>query len=206
MRGSWSPKKARVRSSDRPFPSRPSENITSVADTRTVSDSLNCPCWNSSRTNGSASTIEMAAAGSSRNTIARMPRATIRASSTMLRTAAARESSGNSTVDTATENNPCGNMNRRNAYPRSPGADGLWCAAMIVSRVRLTLISPSPSETGTIRRRMCRTCGFPKPSRNASPIPEPRSSGNGIRNCTIVATSTPHAYTCARCSSEPLRP
>ena len=30
MRGSWSPKKARVSSSDRPFPSRPSENITSV--------------------------------------------------------------------------------------------------------------------------------------------------------------------------------
>ena len=64
---------------------------------------------------GAASAIEIAAAGSSRNTIVRVPAANVRAKPSMSPRAARREMRGKSTDETATEKSPCGSMNMRKA-------------------------------------------------------------------------------------------
>ena len=64
---------------------------------------------------GSASAIEIAADGSSRNTIVRAPAANVCEKPSMSPRAARREMRGKSTAETATENSPCGSMNIRNA-------------------------------------------------------------------------------------------
>ena len=74
---------------------------------------------------------------------------------------------------------------------------------MIVSSVRLMLISPRPSETGTIRRRMWRTCGLPKPSRKASPIAASRAAaaaGSGTGRSSPPARPTRRPRPVARAS------
>ena len=93
----------------------PSENATSAPATFDVSALVKLPCWKIRRTMGIASAIETAAAGRSRNTIARAPVETVRAKPAVSPRAASREISGKSTTVTATEKRPCGSMKSRKA-------------------------------------------------------------------------------------------
>ncbi len=80
-----------------------------------MSEAVNFACWKRTRVIGSASAIEIAADGRSRNTIVRAPAANVCEKLSMSPRAARREMRGKSTADTATEKSPCGSMNIRNA-------------------------------------------------------------------------------------------
>jgi hypothetical protein len=132
-----------------------------------VSDVLsasNSPRWNTRRTIGSDSTSRNADAGSSMKKICRSPRAMAERMPATSSRAARREIAGKSTVEIATLNTPCGSRYSRKAASIARGAWSLTSVAKIVSTVRFTLMSPSPSVTGSISTSTWRTRGLRHPN------------------------------------------
>ena len=110
VHGFWSEKNVRVSSRLNPEKGSEKENQNSASETRRVDSASKSPRWYTSRVIGSDSAIVTAAEGISSSAIWRMPLAWVARRPSQSCRATSRESAGNSTVATATENMPCGSM------------------------------------------------------------------------------------------------
>ncbi len=110
VHGLWSEKNVRVSSRLKPLNGSENENQNSASDTCWVDSASNSPRSYTSCVIGSASAIVAAADGISSSAIWRIPLPCVSRSPAMSLRATSRDSAGNSTVATATENMPWGSM------------------------------------------------------------------------------------------------